>query len=84
MMEITVRLFAGARDAVGMGTLALALPAGATAADALSWLVARYPTLARLAAISRLAVNGEYAEPAHPLAAGDEVAVLPPVSGGME
>lgn len=81
-MRITVRLFAGARDAVGSGTAILDLPAGATAADALAALVREYPALRRLSTISRLAIDGDYAAPDTPLADGAELAVLPPVSGG--
>jgi molybdopterin converting factor subunit 1 len=83
-VHITVRLFAGAREAAGTGTTRLDLPPGATAGDALAALVRQHPNLARIAAISRLAVDGEYVSPDAPLAEGAELAVLPPVSGGEE
>jgi molybdopterin synthase catalytic subunit len=83
-MRVTVRLFAGAREIVGSATALIELPAGATAGEAIEALVREYPALRRLAAISRLAVDGEYAAAEQPLADGAELAVLPPVSGGAE
>ncbi|GIW09958.1 MAG: molybdopterin synthase sulfur carrier subunit [Dehalococcoidia bacterium] len=81
-MQVVVRLFASARDAVGTATLTLELPEGTTAGALFEQLVASYPALGRLARVARLAVNGAYAPAEMVLAPGDEVAVLPPVSGG--
>jgi len=52
-------------------------------ADAL-WaeLIARFPSLAAQRAVVRLALNGEYAGPSARFGDGDEVALIPPVSGG--
>lgn len=83
-MRITIRLFAGARELVGSPTALLELPPGATAGDALEALVREYPALRRLASLSRLAVDGEYASAEQPLVDGAELAILPPVSGGAE
>ena len=76
-MLVTVRLFAALRERAGRDALELDLPEGATAADALA-------AVQDLAAGSSLvlAVNREYATPETPLSAGDELAVVPPVSGG--
>jgi molybdopterin synthase catalytic subunit len=60
------------------------VPEGATAGSVLDRLIAEHPTLRELAPVLRLAVNQEYAERNRALAAGDEVAVLPPVSGGAD
>ncbi len=57
----------------------------ATVGDLLSWLKGRGPGYAEALAdlqIVRVAVNQEYAEPDHPVSAGDEVALFPPVTGG--
>ena len=81
-MKISVRLFAGAREAVGAGTVTLEIPVGATAGDALRELVSQHPSLQRLAAVSRLAIDGVYASADAPLNEGTELAILPPVSGG--
>lgn len=81
-MRIRVRLFAIQRELVGERHLALDLPDGATVADGWAGLVARFPVLAPGRDSVRFARNGEYADPADPLADGDELAVIPPVSGG--
>jgi len=81
-MRIRVRLFAIQRDLVGERHVELDLPDGATVADGWAGLVARFPVLAPGGGSVRFARNGEYADPAEPLADGDELAVIPPVSGG--
>lgn len=81
-MTITVRLFAIARDAAGTDSLTLCLPAGATTADVASMLAERHHPLARVLPSCVFAVNQQYAPPTTALRDGDEVAVIPPVSGG--
>ena len=80
---MTVRLFARARDLVGAERVTVALPAGATVGDLRRRLAADYPALTPLLARSALAVAGEFARDADLLPAGAEVALLPPVSGGI-
>ena len=76
----TLRLFASAREAAG--TSSAVLP-GSTVADVLSAAVARYGSdFAEVLETSRVWCNGEPAEPGDPVVDADEVAVLPPVSGG--
>jgi molybdopterin synthase catalytic subunit/molybdopterin converting factor small subunit len=76
-MKVTVRLFAILRQRAGRDTLELDLPENARVADALA-------AVDDLAGGLRLvmAVNREYAAADHPLAPGDELALIPPVSGG--
>lgn len=76
-MEVKVRLFAMLRERAGASELALELPDGARVRDALA-------TLGELADGLPLvmAVNREYADEDAPLAPGDELALIPPVSGG--
>jgi len=75
-----LRLFASARDAAGVGRDTIE---GQTVAAVLANAVTRYgEAFAALLPTCRVWVNGEQAEPTDPVAAGDEVAVLPPVSGG--
>jgi molybdopterin synthase catalytic subunit len=81
-MRIRVRLFAVQRELAGTREVPLELPDGATVADAWDGLVARHPALAPGRDSVRFAVNAAYAEPATGLAEGDEVAMIPPVSGG--
>ncbi|MDQ6838760.1 MAG: MoaD/ThiS family protein [Actinomycetota bacterium] len=80
-VDVTLRMFAAARQEAGTGRASVhATTVGQVLDDAAS----RYGVgWARVVAISRVWVNGEPAEVARALRAGDEVAVLPPVSGGM-
>jgi len=80
-MNVRVVLFAKPRELVGQPKVELALPTGATAADAWSQLSTRYD-LGPLPRSFRCAVNSEYAGWNDPLKDGDELAVIPPVSGG--
>jgi molybdopterin converting factor subunit 1 len=80
-MTITVLLFASYADAIGTAELDLDLPAGSTVGDALH-LVSRMPGAARVPANPLMAVNERYARADQPLAAGDELAIIPPVAGG--
>jgi molybdopterin synthase catalytic subunit/molybdopterin converting factor small subunit len=76
-MRVRVRLFAGLRERVGMGENELELPAGARARDV--WeLLEIGPEPAGLA----YAVNRQYVDRDHELEEGDELAIIPPVSGG--
>ncbi|HXD55144.1 MAG TPA: molybdenum cofactor biosynthesis protein MoaE [Solirubrobacteraceae bacterium] len=83
-IEVTVRLFAMLREGAGTGSLELALEPGATVADAIERLSAQRGSLGELLARLpiRPAVNREYAQLDTVLAAGDELALIPPVSGG--
>jgi molybdopterin converting factor subunit 1 len=81
-LKITVHLFAAARDRAGSPTVALSLPPAPTVADVRAALLARFSDLAGLLAVSRIAVNHDFAEDTDAILAGAEVAVIPPVSGG--
>ncbi|MBI4574044.1 MAG: molybdopterin converting factor subunit 1 [candidate division NC10 bacterium] len=83
-MKVRVRLFASAKDIVGQREVLLDLPEGTTAAGLLQRLAADHPGLRGLAPSIRLAVNREYVEGSRLLAEGDEVAFIPPVSGGAD
>jgi molybdopterin synthase catalytic subunit len=76
-MRVTVRLFAGLRERAGAGELTLELPPGARVADALREVSHLTDGLSVV-----MAVNRQYAEESQPLQAGDELALIPPVSGG--
>ncbi len=81
-MRIRVRLFAVQREIAGTREVGLDLPATATVGDAWVGLVALHPALGPGRASVRFARNGAYAEASTVLADGDEVAMIPPVSGG--
>ncbi len=79
---LPVLLFAAARDLAAADRVAVELPPGATVAYVRARLAERVPALAALLARSAVAVNHDFAGDAHVIAAGDELAVIPPVSGG--
>jgi MoaE-MoaD fusion protein len=81
-MRVRIRLFAIQRELAGTREHPLDLPDNATVEDAWQALVAAFPALAPGRASVRFARNGAYAEAATRLADGDEVAMIPPVSGG--
>jgi molybdopterin synthase catalytic subunit len=76
-MEVTVRLFAMLRERAGAREVTLELPEGARVRDALAGLGSIAEGLPLV-----MAVNREYADEDHPLDPGDELALIPPVSGG--
>ena len=80
-MYINIQNFGIARDICGGSTLRLELPDQATAGQLKQLLTEQYPRLGQLASFL-LAVNEEYADPDLLLSPGDEIAVIPPVSGG--
>ncbi|MDA1097127.1 MAG: molybdopterin converting factor subunit 1 [Chloroflexi bacterium] len=82
-MNITLRLFAGYRERVGQGTMTLELPTGATAGDLAREIVRRFPKLIGNPNDLVIAVNQEYCDHDHILSDGDELALIPPVSGGI-
>ena len=81
-MRVTVRLFARLRDIAGSGDLMRDAPVGATVGDIWRGLVADYPEMARYESSMSSAVNADYARMNAAVSDGDEVAFLPPVSGG--
>jgi molybdopterin converting factor subunit 1 len=81
-MRVTVKLFARLRELVGTGELAVDVPPGATVRDVWTALVAMHPAAAAYERSMSCAVNLDYARMAAPVADGDDVAFLPPVSGG--
>jgi molybdopterin converting factor subunit 1 len=81
-MRVRVRLFATQREIAGTREVGLDLGDDAIVADAWEALVARFPALAPGRDFVRFARNGAYADETTSLAEGDEVAMIPPVSGG--
>lgn len=82
MINVQVRTFAGLREAIGSGAMALHLPAGMDVAGLLAQLDATYPGAHLSERRVAVAINRAYAAPGQVLADGDEVALIPPVSGG--
>lgn len=81
-MQIRVLCFGRLRDIVATETVA-DLPQSATVGDLWQSLLAKHPALAPYNGAVAIAVNQSFASSATPLSAGDEVALLPPVSGGL-
>jgi molybdopterin converting factor subunit 1 len=81
-MRVTIRLFARLRDLAGASELTRDVGAPATVQTVWSALKREMPSLAQYEGSMSVAVNAEYARMAAPLRDGDEVAFLPPVSGG--
>jgi len=81
-MQVTVLLFGALREAVGAKELPVEAPARTTVAGLRALLVDAQPGFGALAGRLRVAVNREFSDDARVLADGDEIAFLPPVSGG--
>jgi molybdopterin synthase catalytic subunit/molybdopterin converting factor small subunit len=81
-IRVRIRLFAVQRELAGTRELSVDLPTPASIADAWAALVRLHPLLAPGESSVRFARNGAYAPAGEPLADGDEVAMIPPVSGG--
>lgn len=81
-VRVRIRLFAIQRELAGARELVVELPVGASIEDAWTALVERHPVLAPGRPSVRFARNGEYADPGARLGDGDELACIPPVSGG--
>lgn len=80
-MLVTVVFLASYREIAGTASTRIALAAGATVAELLAQVRARFPGLPDADRIVA-AVNNEYREDDYVLDDGDEVALIPPVSGG--
>jgi molybdopterin synthase catalytic subunit len=81
-MRVQVLYFAVVRERLGCSEEAIELEDGATAGALLAAVVARHPDLRPLATAIQVAVNQEFVRADRALADGDEVALIPPVSGG--
>jgi molybdopterin converting factor subunit 1 len=82
MPKVTIRYFASIREVIGKSMEMRNLPDRATAGELIDAIVVDHPGIEGLRRTSRIMVNHEYAERDRPLADGDEVALIPPVSGG--
>jgi molybdopterin converting factor subunit 1 len=81
-MRVTIRLFARLRDIAGASELSRDCAQGATIGDLWRGLAGEYPDLARYERSISSAVNADYARMDQVVGDGDEIAFLPPVSGG--
>jgi molybdopterin converting factor subunit 1 len=81
-MRVTVRLFARLRDLAGAGELVRDIEGPATVQSVWKGLVAEMPFLGEYERTMSVAVNADYSRMSAAVSDGDEVAFLPPVSGG--
>jgi molybdopterin converting factor subunit 1 len=81
-VNVRIRLFASFREAVGSNTLAWTAPDASTVSEVVAALREAHPKLGPALDRAMLAVNQEYVEPELRLQDGDELALIPPVSGG--
>lgn len=82
-MKVRVLFFALLRERVGCPEVVRTMEAGATAGDLLDRLREEFPELDGAGRFA-IAVNSDYTDPGRALADGDEVALIPPVSGGQD
>jgi Molybdopterin converting factor, small subunit len=81
-MKLTVKLFAVARQRIGRGQIELELPEAATVGNLRGAIVEQFPPLADVMRHARVAVDNEYAGDGDAVGMRNEIAVIPPVSGG--
>ncbi|WP_255668517.1 molybdopterin converting factor subunit 1 [Brevibacillus daliensis] len=83
-VPVTILLFAGLAERAGTSQLSIEITEHASVQDLLEKLRAEYPALAELLPSCFVSVNQEYADPTTQIKSQDEIAILPPVSGGEE
>ena len=83
MMRIRVKLFALLRDRAGVSDLSLELAPGSSVSTAIARIAQQAPAIGDLLSRVAPAVNREYVKPDRILSDGDELALIPPVSGGI-
>jgi sulfur-carrier protein len=81
-IKITVKLFAAFQEAVSQSEISLTLPASSPVSTVYKNLVKTYPSLEQWEPVTRYAINLNFVEQNTILQDGDEVALIPPVSGG--
>ncbi|QYJ15520.1 hypothetical protein Rxycam_01344 [Rubrobacter xylanophilus DSM 9941] len=82
MQKVRVLFFGAAADRAGVREVEIPAAEGVTLGELWAALARRHPNLSPMRESLAFAVNGEYASEEDPVRPGDEVAVLPPVSGG--
>ena len=83
-MQVRLRFFASIREKLRRSESTCTLPDGATVHHLLDALCREHPALADVRRALRVAVNQEYVDLGHTLSDNDEVALIPPVSGGTD
>jgi sulfur-carrier protein len=81
-IKVNIKLFAAFQEAFSKSEISLALPAHSPASVVYERLIAIHPALEQWRSVTRYAINLNFAEENTLLQDGDEVALIPPVSGG--
>ncbi len=81
-MKVEILFFANCADIVGRRSVERTIAAGTTVGDLVEQLSTEFPAMRKVAEVASFSVNAEYTALDRPLGDGDEVAVIPPVSGG--
>ena len=81
-MKVKLLFFASCRDIVGVRDLELEVDEDIIIADLKEQLIALYPRLRSIKKVLSVAVNAQYVHDSYEISSGDEIAFIPPVSGG--
>lgn len=81
-IRITIKLFAAYQEVYGLGELNRSFPASTSVCDVLNVLLTEHPELEKWRSLTRFGVNLQFVEADTILKNGDEVVLIPPVSGG--
>jgi len=81
-IKVNVKLFAAFQEAFSKSEISLVLPAHSPVSKVYESLVAIHPALEQWKLVTRYAINFSFVDENTPLQDGDEVALIPPVSGG--
>lgn len=81
-ITITLKLFAVYQEVIGLSEQVIVLPAGTTAGGVRDRLIADYPPLSEWKDLTRFGINLQFADASTLLSNGDELVLIPPVSGG--
>jgi sulfur-carrier protein len=81
-IKITVKLFAAYQEAYGVPELSLELPAGTPVSAVCDRLISEHPELEQWRPLTRFGINLQFVDSSTVLQEGDEVVLIPPVSGG--
>jgi molybdopterin synthase sulfur carrier subunit len=81
-IQVTVKLFAIFQDTLATDQIQMDVQLGAPVSEVFDHLAAQQPSLEKWRSLTRYAINLNFVEPQTKLQGGDEVALIPPVSGG--